>query len=209
MKRPEIRVIGGVLLIVFGVLSLLQTLGILTGIVDLLWTLLFGAGGLLFLYSFLTNNTNVWALIPGFVLLSLAALMGLNQFAPAIGEAWGGTLILGGVGLAFWAIYLVRREHWWAVIPGGVLVTLALVTGLSSVLEGVEIGGIFLLGLGATFGLLSWLPTPEGRMKWALIPATVLVVMGLLVTAAAEELIGYLWPAVLILSGLYLIWRVS
>ena len=74
MKRPEIRVIGGVLLIVFGVLSLLQTLGILTGIVDLLWTLLFGAGGLLFLYSFLTNNTNVWALIPGFVSVSYTHL---------------------------------------------------------------------------------------------------------------------------------------
>ena len=34
--------------------------------------------------------------------------------------AWGGALFLGSIGLAFWVIYFVRRDFWWAVIPGGV-----------------------------------------------------------------------------------------
>lgn len=208
MKRLEVRVIGGILLIVVGILFLLQSFGIVRDVLDLLWALLFGAGGSFFLYVFLTNRANWWALIPGFVLLGVAALIALERLAPGVDETWGGAVFLGGIGLAFWAIYITRREHWWAVIPGGVLLTLALVAGLSSALEGIEMGGVFFLGLGLTFGLLAFLPTPEGRMKWALIPAAVLLVMGLLITAATVETLKYLWPAALILVGLYLVFRV-
>ena len=207
MKRFETRVAWGILLIAGGVLFLLQNLGILGGGIALLWALLFGAAGVIFLYVFLTDRANWWAVIPGFVLLSLAVLIVLNQLAPGVGGTWGGALFLGGVGLGFWVIYFVNREHWWAVIPGGVLLTLALVAGLSSVLEGIETGGVFFLGLGLTFGLLSFLPTPQGRMKWALIPAAVLLVMGLLITAAFTSALNYLWPLALILIGLYLIFR--
>jgi hypothetical protein len=206
MKWFDARV-GGVLLIVVGILLLLQNLGILAGLVALTWSLLFGAAGMVFLYVFLTNRTRWWALIPGFALLSLAVLIALDQFLPEIGDVLGGTLFLGGIGLAFWVIYFINREHWWAVIPGGVLFTLALVAGLSPVLEGIETGGVFLLGLGLTFGLLSLLPTPQGRMRWALIPAGVLLAMGLVITTAATGIIKYLWPAALILVGLYLLFR--
>jgi len=203
----EVRIVGGILLIVGGVLFLLQNLGFLGGSLALLWALLLGVGGAVFLYVFLTNRANWWVLVPGFALLGLAATVALNRLAPGVGETWGGTLFLSGIGFAFWVIYFTNREHWWPVIPGGVLLTIALVAGLSSVLEGVEVGGIFFLGLGLTFGLLSLLPTPEGRMKWALIPAAVLMVMGLLITAAATALLGYLWPVALILVGLYFIFR--
>jgi len=207
MRRFEVHVIGGILLIAAGVLFLLQNFGILGGDIVLLWSLLFGAGGLVFLYVFLTNRANWWAVIPGFVLLSLAAVIALDQLAPQAEETWGGALFLGGIALAFWVVYLTKREHWWAVIPGGVLLTIGLVTGLSSVLEGVEMGGVFFLGLGLTFGLLSLLPTPEGRMKWALIPAGVLLAMGLIITAAATAVFNYLWPVALILAGLALLLR--
>ena len=206
MRRLEVRVVGGILLIVAGVLFLLQNLGFLGGALALLWTLLFGASGVVFLYVFLANRANWWAVFPGFALLGLAGTIALNRFAPGL-EAWGGALFLGGIGLAFWVVYLANREHWWAVIPGGVLFTIALVAGLSSAFGGVEMGGVFFLGLGLTFGLLSLLPTPEGRLKWAAIPAAVLLVIGLLIMAAATAIIGYLWPAALILLGLYLIFR--
>ncbi|MCK4316931.1 MAG: hypothetical protein KAX24_14280, partial [Anaerolineae bacterium] len=154
MRRFEVHVVGGILLIAAGALFLLQNLGVLV-IGAYLWPFLFGAGGLVFLYVFLTNRDNWWAIIPGFVLLSLAALIALEQFAPEAEETWGGALFLCGIGAAFWVVYFTKREQWWAVIPGGVLLTIGLVTGLSSVLEGVEMGGVFFLGLGLTFGLLS------------------------------------------------------
>jgi hypothetical protein len=69
-------------------------------------------------------------------------------------------------------------------------------------------GGVFFFGLGLTFALLAILPTPEGRLTWAIIPAIVLLVMGALITAAAAQLINYLWPVALVLGGLYLLYRV-
>jgi hypothetical protein len=208
MKRLDVRAIGGILLIIVGILLLLQNLGVFEVIVALVWALLFAAGGLIFLYMFLTEHTrNWWAVIPGFALLGLAALILLDELFPRIGEALGGAIFLGGVGLAFWVIYFIKREHWWAVIPGGVLFTLALVTVVSYVLGGGWAGGAFFVGLGLTFGLLYFLPTPQGRMKWALIPAAVLVVMGVLVTAATTGGLSCLGGAVLILVGLYLLFR--
>lgn len=210
MKRFDVRTVrtvGAILLIVVGILLLLQNLGILVSVVALIWSLIFGIGGLIFLYMFLANRTQWWAIIPGFALLGLAALIALDEFLPRVGDALGGTIFLGGIGLAFWVIYFLNREHWWAVIPGGVMFTVALVAGLDSVFEGAETGGVLFLGLGLTFGLLSLLPTPQGRMRWALIPAAVLLVMGLLITAATTGVLDFLFAAALILAGLYLLFR--
>jgi hypothetical protein len=208
MKRLDVRAIGGILLIIVGILLLLQNLGILGGIVALVWALIFAAGGAIFLYVFLTNRVNWWAIIPGFALLGLAALIFLDEFFPGVGDALGGAIFLGGLGLAFWVIYFQKRQRWWAVIPGGVMLTLALIAGLSSVFEGAGLGGLFFLGLGLTFGLLYFLPTPLGRMTWALILAAVLVVMGLLITAATTGILEYLWAIALIVAGLYLLFRI-
>lgn len=209
MKRLDVRAVGGILLIVVGILLLLQGFGILGVVVALIWALIFAAAGLVFLYVFLTDQrANWWAVIPGFALLGIATLIALDQFWPELGDIVGGALFLGGIGLAFWVIYFINRKHWWAVIPGGVLFTLALVVGLESVFEGAEMGGVFLLGLGLTFGLLSLVPTPRGRMRWALIPAAVLLVIGLLITAATTGILEYLWAIALILVGLYLLFRI-
>jgi len=208
MKRFDVRAIGGILLIVVGILLLLQNFWILGVVVALIWALIFAAGGLIFLYMFLTNRTQWWAVVPGFGLLGLAALIALDGFLPQVGEALGGMIFLGGVGLAFWVIYFQKREQWWAVIPGGALFTLALLAGLSPVYEGPATGGVFFLGLGLTFGLLYFLPTPQRRMKWALIPAAALLVMGLLITVAALGAFQFLGAVALILIGLYLLFRV-
>jgi len=208
MKRFDVRSVGAILLIVVGILLLLQNLGILGGVVALIWSLIFGAGGAVFLYVFLTNRTQWWAIIPGFALLGLAALIALDEFFPRVGDTLGGMIVLGGIGLAFWVIYFQKREYWWAIIPGGVLVTLALIVGLESVFEGDEMAGILFLGLGLTFGVLYFLPTPQGRMKWAIFPAAILLVMGLLFTVAAIGAFQYLGALALILVGLYFLFRV-
>ncbi len=210
MKSSTIRIVGGTLLIIFGILSLLASLGIVTGGIDLFWAILFGASGALFLYVFLTNRANWWAIIPGFVLVSIGATIILELFLPSSGIDWGDMFILGGIALAFWAIYFINREHWWAIIPGGVMLTLTLMVGITPALNsvGIDEGGFFLIGLGLTFGLLALLPPSRKQMKWAFIPAVILLVLGLLITAAAAELLEFIGPIVLILIGLYLVFRV-
>src|SRR5436853_4226616 len=155
MKRIESSMIVGLALIGVGALFLLQSLGLLGPITGLIWALLFALGGATFLAAFATAPARWWALIPGFTLVSLGALVGGQELFPTLAGPWGGALFLGGIGLGFGAVYLTGRERWWALIPGGVLLTLALVAGLSETIAGVDLGWVFFLGLALTFGLLA------------------------------------------------------
>ena len=146
--------------------------------------------------------------IPGSALLGLALLLMLDLLGLAEGNAaWLGSVFLGFIGLSFWFIYLTHREFWWAVIPGGVLSTLALVALMATWYAGEAVGSIFFFGMAATFGLVYLLPTPFGRMTWALIPAGVLAVLGLALLLAFTAIFEYVWAVVLILVGVYLLLR--
>ena len=208
MKRTELNALWGVLLIAGGALFLLQTLGIVSQGADLVVALLFGAGGMAFVYLFLRNHAQWWAVIPGFALLGLATLMVAEQVLPGkLGGMVGGPIFLGALGLSFWVVYLNQRDHWWAIIPGGVLLTLALVASVDEFSSGMDTGSVFFLGLGATFALLYVLPTPEGRIRWAIIPAAVMLVLGLVIAAQQATALQYLGPLALILVGLLMVWR--
>lgn len=208
LKRLDPRLVGGTLLVVGGIMFLLQNLGYFPA-GSLFWGVVFGAGALACLWIFLTDRTQWWALIPAGALLGLTIVVILSLVAPTL-EDLGGALFLGLIGLSFWAIYFMNRQFWWAVIPGGVLMTLATVAGIDSVLPETPdalSGGLFFAGLGLTFVVLGLLPTGQGPMRWAFIPGGILLVMGLLVALAAASLINYVWPIALILAGLVLVWR--
>ncbi|MCZ7552840.1 MAG: hypothetical protein B6D39_02500 [Anaerolineae bacterium UTCFX2] len=206
MKIFESRFLWGGLLILAGLLFLVDNLGIVK-LGDLFWLILFIAAGAFFLSMFFQHRSNWWALIPGITLLSLGALTLINRLAPAVGALWGGLIVLGGIGISFIAVYLAERENWWAVIPGGVLLTLALVAGLDARNPSTRTAGIFFLGLGLTFVVLAILPTPQGEMRWAWIPAGILLLAGALFWLAAENLFVYFLPLTLIGFGGFLIWR--
>ena len=88
------------------------------------------------------------------------------------------------------------------------LLTLAVVAGLDQRVPGLETGGIFFLGLAATFGLVYLHPGASGRIGWALIPAAILLALGVLTSlAAAESLFGYVWPVVLIVIGGFMVYK--
>lgn len=205
MRRIEWRVLVGILLVAVGALLLLQTFNILRFVWEVVWAVLFVASGAGFLVVFLGRQEHWWAVIPGMALLGIGGLIGLSVFG--LDDVIGGAVFLGALSLAFWLVYLRSRDNWWAVIPGGVLATLALVAGLEQVVPWAETGGIFFLGLALTFGLVYLLPTPHGRMAWALIPAAVLFVVGLIVVLATSSVLQFLWPVVLILVGGYLVLR--
>ena len=202
----ESRLLWGSLLVLAGIVFLLQNLGVLN-VGGLFIALLFGLAGIFFLSVFISNRANWWGLIPGFTLLAIGLVIALGYFAPRFSEVWSGTVILGGIALSFLSIYLLDRSNWWAMIPGGVLLTLAVIAPLESLLGGFGMAGLLFLGIGLTFGVVAVTPTPEGQMRWAWIPAAILVGMGLLGLAAAQAVIGYIWPVILILVGGFLIFR--
>jgi len=197
----------GSVLILAGIVFLLQNLGILPA-----GNLLIAAGaglvGVLFVGLFLGDRKQWWAIIPAIALIALAALMLMDIFFPGAAASWGGSFFLGVIGLSFLAVYITHREHWWALIPGGVMVTLAVVAGLGSNIEDDAItGGVFFLGLGMTFLLVAILPNPAGKMTWAFIPAAVLVILGMSMVAFTANLIPYLVALIFIVVGALLLIR--
>ena len=204
LKWLESRILWGSLLILGGVLFLLQNLGMFE-VGGVFWGILFGLAGVFFLSIFFQNQANWWSIIPGFTLLGISAQVILDQFAPKLAEMSGGAIVLGAIGVSFLLVYFADRQNWWALIPMGVLLTLALVSSLDAFTQ-IDTGGIFFMGLGATFALVALIPRGS-ETRWAWIPAGILFVLGVFVFAADEALLAYLWPSALILVGVYLIFR--
>jgi hypothetical protein len=196
MKRFDYRILIGAALVLGGILMLLDQTGILRGATNLFWAAVLAIGAAIFLFWFFSDRTRWWAAIPGFTLAGLAAS---TLLVNRIG--WSGLALLGGIGLGFWAIYFAGRERWWAIIPGGVLLTLGVTSLMSEVYGVVDSGGVFFAGLGLTFVLLALL----ARMKWAYIPAAVLLILGFFLGTPFVGVLGYIWIGILLLTGALLV----
>ena len=205
LKKFDFRIIWGGLLIFAGGLFLIQEIGLIPNAWGLIWAALFGAMGVVFLLSYFSDRSQWWPLIPGFVLLSLGFLILFDTLFP--GNSWTGAVFLGGIGLAFWFIYLLNMDNWWAMIPGGVMMTLAVVAGIDPYVKGDLSGGIFMLGTGLTFVFVGLIPTPHGRMSWAFIPALVLLLIGIFLVIPTLSILKYVWPVLLIIVGGYFMVR--
>lgn len=207
MKILSSRLLWGIVLVVGGILALLDTFGVFKGSA-LFWTILSAAAGVLFLSFYAANRPHWWALLPGVIFLSLALVIGLDAFLPGFNKtSLAGPVLLGGIGLSFLLVYIAERANWWAIIPAGVMATLAIVAVLDASTSGAATGGVFFLGLGITFALVAVLPSGDAQMRWPWIPAAILGLMGILILLAAENLIEYIWPSVIILAGLFLVVR--
>jgi hypothetical protein len=206
MKVLGSRIFWGGLLILAGVLFLLDNLGLII-FGDLIWALLLGLGGIAFLTVFLTYRQNWWALIPGCTLVGVSITLFLDYFWPQAGGIASGMIILASIGLSFLIIYLLNWENWWALIPAGVLFTLAVVALVEEAFHQVETGSIFFVGLGLTFAALAILPNPIGQMRWAFIPAVILIVIGIVIAAVQFPVLSVVFALALIVVGIFFLFR--
>lgn len=216
MKSTKSSITLGVVLIAAGVLLLLDVLGVVNG-ASLIWPVIFGAAGVSFLALFFRSRDNWWAAIPGFVFAGLAVVTAWGILLPTSAQGWGGSLFFLFLGGGFMAVYLRERGNWWALIPAGVLWTLAVVTAIPADSGGMVVPAVLFLGIAATFAALTAVPVRTGKgpdghiithMKWPLFPAVILGVMGLLFAVQATALLSGLnlvVPVVLVLGGAYLV----
>jgi hypothetical protein len=198
MKRFDPQIVFGLLLLTGGILALLQTMGYLKDASDVFWGGIFIAIGLAFLALLLGGHW--WGVFPGFTMLAL----GIVIFLPDGVDDLGGLVFLGGIGLSFWVTYFTSpRERWWALIPAGVLTTLAGMTVAADRFGEFQTAGFFFLGLAATFLLVALL----AGMRWAYWPALALGVMGVLGLASLFEIANYIWAVALMGVGGVLLFR--
>lgn len=211
ISREDRRIVWGILLVLAGLFLFARNLGVIDpeqwfseNVWAYLSALFFVGLSVLFLFYFTLDQENWWAAIPGFTLLGLGAGFLIDRFFPS-GD-FSGTLLLLGVSSGFLAVYLRKRDQWWAIIPWGVVGTIAITAAIPGS-EERDSGPVFFAGLGLTFALVALAPTPEGRMTWAWIPATILLGLSFLIAFSLESLLTFVWPLLLVLFGGAILFR--
>lgn len=175
------------------------------------WVAIFFAlAGIGFAVDFARDAGSWWAAIPAGSLLGLGALIAFVESTTAPDE-WGASMLLAGSGLGFVAVYFRIRDHWWALIPAGLLLGVAIIVASVPIVDREEGIAVVVLGLmAAILVALALIPIRGRRMLWPLIPAGVLgVVAGFLARDAAEVLEPFNWvsPAALLVVGLVVVFR--
>jgi hypothetical protein len=141
----------GVLLIGGGILALADQLGYIEDLSPALWILVFAAISLLAFVSYAMSRWTQWGwLFPAGVFGGLAVVIALAT--NNVGTAAVASPLFFGLLLPFVVAYLTdRTRNWWTLIPGGIMLFLALVTLLVDTVGGEWIGAMFLLLFGLAF----------------------------------------------------------
>ena len=165
----------GVLLIGAGALALAEQMGYADRFSPQIWTIILAVISLLGLASYALSGWKQWGwLFPTGIFGGLAVTVALatnNVDSAAVGSP-----LFFGLFLPFGAAYLTdRARNWWALIPGGVMLFLALTTLLVDSAGGEWIGSLFLFLIGLSF-LFVYLS--NRTRTWALIVAYILGVLG-------------------------------
>lgn len=189
--------------LIAGAFLLLKNFGIFRDFGDAIWGGIFAVMGAGFLAWYLLDRERVWRPIAGFPLLTIGALLILAWQKIGLGD-WQAAAVLFGVALGFWAVLLTHDNHWWAILPAGILTVLSALTGVQARLTPAAWLGFFVLGLGVVFGLLYLLRLGQQDTGWAGLPAAAFLLIGLAMLAGAFSLPGWLafwWPAGLLIAG--------
>jgi hypothetical protein len=200
-------IMWGVVLVLIGALLLGQQFNLFGPMQLSFAVFLFGIPAVMFLLTYVFDRRQWWALIPGCILLGLAAVV-FNEANHYASSLVSGAIFLFSIGLPFWLIYATKR-WWWAIIPAGVMTVLAIMPIVSNdVLPGQIVGGIFFLGLAAVFALVRLATLSNPSMGWVWWPAAILGIFGVLTLLLGNASIAqYIWPIALIVLGGWLLLR--
>ena len=151
------------------------------------------------------SNAYTW----GIVLIALGVLFLLGQMTP-----WFGNLIGAGIfvamGIGFYALYQRNHAHWGLLIPTYAMFALAGLVVIDALLNMVRVSGPVVDDLSGVYVMFA-IAAPffyvyyRDRSKWwALIPGGFMTLMGV---AILFDNFAYVFPAALIVGGIYLLVR--
>ena len=166
----------GLLLIIGGGVALAQQFGYMDQLPESVWMWVFALISLVGLISYLTSGLKEWGwLVPAGVFGGLAVTVALAT--NHVNNAAVGSPLFFGLLLPFAVAYLTdRTRNWWALIPGGVMLFLAMTTLLVDNVGGEWIGSLFLFLIGLSF-LVVYL---NNRTRtWALLVAYIMGVLSI------------------------------
>ena len=187
----------GVLLIGGGVLALADQLGYIEDLSPTLWILVFAAISLLGFVSYAMSGWRQWGwLFPAGVFGGLATVIALAT--NNVSTAGVASPLFFGLLLPFAVAYFIdRTRNWWALIPGGVMLFLAMVTLLVDSVGGEWIGAMFLLLIGIAFLAVYF---NNQTRTWALLVAYIFGVLSIAPMLAAFGNVAAYFGSVFLLA---------
>lgn len=160
-----------------------------------------------FFIVYINNRTRQWALLVAYILFVLSVAPAMASFGGDV-PAYFGSIFLLAVGIPFFVVYLRSGEgNWWAIIPAGVMTTLAIIAtlGIAGWIRDTQTGGIsnaiLMGGLAATFAVI-WLRHAKPWAKVVTIALTALAIASIFFASYSE----IFWPVAFILLGAYLLY---
>ena len=158
-----------------------------------------------FFVVYMNDRTRQWALLVSYVMfvLSIAPAMASGRGDTA---AYYGSVFLFAIALPFFVVYFRSNENWWAIIPAGVMTTLAVIAGAAIagwIKDGTDGGfanAVLMGGLAVTFSVV-WL---RHSMAWAKVVTIILAALAV----GSVFFVSYyevFWPVAIILAGAYLL----
>jgi len=176
MNLNKSSLFWGILLIFGGGVALAQQLGYMDQLPESAWMWVFALVSLVALVSYLTSGLRQWGwLFPAGVFGGLAIVIGLA--VSGYESAAMASPLFFGLLIPFTAAYLTdRTSNWWALIPGGIMLFLAMVLLLVDNVGGEWIGTMFLFLIGLVFFIVYM---NDRSRWWALLVAYILFVLSL------------------------------
>jgi len=176
MNGSKSGVVWGVLLVGVGLLALARQMGYIGQVSDTMWIWIFAFVSLLALLSYGLSGWQQWGwLFPAGVFGGLAVTIALA--INDVDSAAVGSPLFFGLLIPFGVAYLKdRARNWWALIPGSMMLFLALTTLMVDSIGGEWVGSLFLFLIGLSF-LVVYLN--NRTHTWALLVAYILGVLSI------------------------------
>lgn len=123
------------------------------------------------------------SVIAGIVLMGVGVLLLLDRLGVVESGAYVPALMFTAVGGVFLALFIRRRENWWAAIPASVFLGLAAVAAAAQFTDSRAAGAFLFLFMAAGFAAVY---LPERTNWWALIPSGVMATLAVIVILPQE-----------------------
>jgi hypothetical protein len=123
-------------------------------------------------------------------------------FVPWFTDNLIGSVITGGIGASFLAVYLNDRIHWWALIPAYIMLSVAAVIFIGGILGNSALALLPFLAAAPFF----YVYTRDHQHWWALIPGYFWAAIGaaaMLAVIFGENILGVVIPLLIALPFLY------
>jgi hypothetical protein len=166
-----------------------------------LFFILFATFGLVYL-----QRRELWAALVAYIMFALGCVILLTL---GMRPDLTGVLVPFAIALPFFLVYFRSpSQHWWALIPAGILTSSSLMTGLillpglaSQSFAETLANAAMSLGVALTFLLLGL----RHNQRWALVVAGFAAVLGVLQSVSSN--MERFWPVLLIVAGLLVLFQ--